>query len=238
MILSIENSTSNLSLTLLINNQVINKVSIHIKNDLSEIIIPTIKNFIKNNSITFLNISLLVVGCGPGSFTGIRAVISAAKGIYLSNKHMKILAINSLAGLAMSALIEAKNRNVQYIIASIDTKRDDLFLQLFRVNNTNERLLPFSVVNSIQPIKLENLNDYIVDNKLVAEEFFCVGFTSKLLENKLLNIKFSKELIQTPDALWVGKLGSYIVNNNINYKNSKIAYDELKPIYVRSAEIN
>ena len=32
----------------------------------------------------------------------------------------------------------------------------------------------------------------------------------------------SKELIQTPDALWVGKLGSYIVNNNINYKNSKI----------------
>ena len=237
MILSIETSTSNLSLTLLINNRVINKVSIQIKNDLSEIIIPTIKKFIKDNSITLLNISLLVVGCGPGSFTGIRAVISAAKGIYLSNKHMKIIGINSLAGLAMSALIEAKNINVQYIIASIDTKRDDLFLQLFRVNS-NERLLPFSAINSIQPIKIENLNDYIAENKLVTEEFFCVGFISKLLKNKLTNIKFSKELIQTPDALWVGKLGSYIVNNNINYKNSKIAYDELKPIYVRSAEIN
>ena len=238
MILSIENSTSNLSLTLLINNQVINKVSIQIKNDLSEIIIPTIKNFIKNNSITFLNISLLVVGCGPGSFTGIRAVISAAKGIYLSNKHMKIIGINSLAGLAMSALIEAKNRNIQYIIASIDTKRDDLFLQLFRVHNCNEKLLPFSAINSIQPIKLENLNDYIVENKLIEEDFFCVGCISKLLKNKVTNMKFSKELIQIPDALWVGKLGSYIVNNNINYINSKIAYDELKPIYVRSAEIN
>ena len=237
MILSIETSTSNLSLTLLINNRVINKVSIQIKNDLSEIIIPTIKKFIKDNSITLLNISLLVVGCGPGSFTGIRAVISAAKGIYLSNKHMKIIGINSLAGLAMSALIEAKNINVQYIIASIDTKRDDLFFQLFRVNS-NERLLPFSAINSIQPIKIENLNDYIAENKLVTEEFFCVGFISKLLKNKLTNIKFSKELIQTPDALWVGKLGSYIVNNNINYKDSKIAYDELKHIYVRSAEIN
>ena len=237
MILSIETSTLNLSLTLLFNNRVINKGSIPIKNDLSEIIIPTIKKFIKDNSITLLNISLLVVGCGPGSFTGIRAVISAAKGIYLSNKHMKIIGINSLAGLAMSALIEAKNINVQYIIASIDTKRDDLFLQLFRVNS-NERLLPFSAINSIQPIKIENLNDYIAENKLVTEEFFCVGFISKLLKNKLTNIKFSKELIQTPDALWVGKLGSYIVNNNINYKDSKIAYDELKPIYVRSAEIN
>ena len=237
MILSIETSTSNLSLTLLINNRVINKVSIQIKNDLSEIIIPTIKKFIKDNSITLLNISLLVVGCGPGSFTGIRAVISAAKGIYLSNKHMKIIGINSLAGLAMSALIEAKNINVQYIIASIDTKRDDLFLQLFRVNS-NERLLPFSAINSIQPIKIENLNDYIVENKLVTEDIFCVGFTSKLLKNKQTNMKFSKELIQTPDALWVGKLGSYIVNNNVNYKNSKIAYDELKPIYARSAVIN
>ena len=218
MILSIETSTSNLSLTLLINNRVINKVSIQIKNDLSEIIILTIKKFIKDNSITLLNISLLVVGCGPGSFTGIRAVISAAKGIYLSNKHMKVIGINSLAGLAMSALIEAKNINVQYIIASIDTKRDDLFLQLFRVNS-NEKLLPFYAINSVQPIKIENFNDYIV-------------------ENKLTNMKFSKELIQIPDALWVGKLGSCIVNNNINYKNSKIAYDELKPIYVRSAEIN
>ncbi len=237
MILSIETSTSNLSLTLLINNQVIKKVSIQIKNDLSEIIIPTIKKFIKDNSITFLNISLLVVGCGPGSFTGMRAVISVAKGIYLSNKHMKIIGINSLAGLAMSALIEAKNINVQYIIASIDTKRDDLFLQLFRVNS-NEKLLPFYAINSVQPIKIENFNDYIVENKLVTEEFIFVGFISKLLKNKLTNIKLSKELIQTPNALWVGKLGSYIVNNNINYKNSKIAYDELKPIYVRSAEIN
>ena len=237
MILSIETSTSNLSLTLLINNRVINKVSIKIKNDLSELIIPTINKFIKDNSITLLNISLLVVGCGPGSFTGIRAVISAAKGIYLSNKHMKIIGINSLAGLAMSALIEAKNINVQYIIASIDTKRDDLFLQLFRVNS-NKRLLPFSAINSIQPIKIENLNDYIVENKLVNEEFYCVGFISKLLKNKVTNMKFSKELIQIPDALWVGKLGSCIVNNNINYKNSKIAYDELKPIYVISAEIN
>jgi tRNA A37 threonylcarbamoyladenosine modification protein TsaB len=151
---------------------------------------------------------------------------------------MKILGINSLAGLAMSALIEAKNRNVQYIIASIDTKRDDIFLQLFRVNNSNERLLPFSAINSIQPIKLENLNDYIVENKLIAEDFFCVGCISKLINNKVTNMKFSKELIQIPDSLWVGKLGSCIVNNNINYKNSKIAYDELKPIYVRSAEIN
>ena len=238
MIFSIETSTSNLSLTLFKNNQVINKVSILIKNELSEIIIPTIKKFIKDNSVTFESISLLVVGCGPGSFTSVRAVISAAKGIYLSNKHIKILGINSLAGLAMSALNEAKKRKIEYILASIDTKRNDQFLQLFKVNNCKERFLPFYAVNNIEPIKLEDFNVYIRENKLAAENFLFVGFISNLLKNKLTDIMFSKDSTKNPDAFWVGKIGIYITQNNINYKNSKIAFDEFKPIYVRSPEIN
>ena len=238
MIFSIETSTSNLSFTLLSNNQVINKISIKIKNELSEIIIPRIKKFMKNNSITFQSISLLVVGCGPGSFTGIRAVISAAKGICLSNKHIKILGINSLAGLAMSALNEAKNRNIEYILASIDTKRNDQFLQLFKVNNGNDRLLPICAINNIKPIKLENFSGYIQENNLVVEKFIFVGFISNLLKNNAKNINFCKQSTQIPDAVWVGKLGSHIVNNNINYKSSKIVFDEFKPIYVRSPEIN
>ena len=238
MIFSIETSTSNLSLTLLNNNQVINKVLIKIKNELSEIIIPTIKKFLKDNSITFKSISFLVVGCGPGSFTGIRSIISAAKGIYMSNKHIKVLGINSLAGLAMSALNEAKLRNIEYIIASIDTKRDDQFLQLYKINNYNNRLLPFSAINNIQPISLENFPFYIRQNKLASENFLVVGFISNLLKNKPKNMKFCKELTQTPDSVWVGKLGFHIINNNINYKSSKIAFDNFKPIYVRSPEIN
>ena len=238
MIFSIETSTSNLSLTLLMNNQVINKVSIQIKNELSEIIIPTIKRFLKNNSITFKNISFLVIGCGPGSFTGIRAVISAAKGIYLSNKHMKILGINSLAGLAMSALNEAKKKKFEYIIASIDTKRDDQFLQLFKLNNTNKKLLPFFAVNNIQATKIENLNDYIQKNRLMLEDFLFVGYVPTLLTNSLLNINYSEALTQAPDAIWLGKLSLYIINNNVNYEQSKIAFNEFKPIYVRPAEIN
>jgi len=238
MIFSIETSTSSLSLNLLNNNQVINKASIQIKNELSEIIIPTIKVFLKNNSITFKNISFLVIGCGPGSFTGIRTVISAAKGIHLSNKHMKIIGINSLAGLAMSVLNEAKKKKIEYIIASIDTKREDQFLQLFKLNNTNEKLLPFLAVNNVQAIKIENLDDYIKKYRLLAEDFLFVGFIPNLLKNSLLNINISEELTQAPDAVWLGKLTSYIINNNVNYEHSKIAYNEFKPIYVRSAEVN
>ena len=238
MIFSIETSTSNLSLTLLSNSKVFNKLSIKIKNELSEIIIPTIKKFMTDNSITFQSVSLLVVGCGPGSFTSIRAVISAAKGIYLSNKHIKILGINSLAGLAMSALNEATKSKIEYILTSIDTKRSDQFMQLFKVNDCDKRLLPFSAINNIEPIKLENFSVYIKKNKLMDENLLFVGYISNFLKIRSTKIKFCIEPTQTPDAFWVGKLGLYIKNNNINYKNSKIAFDEFKPIYVRSPEIN
>ena len=96
----IESNLSDLSVALLGKERLIDKLTIPIKNELSEIIIPTIKNFLTLNGITFKDISTLVIGCGPGSFTGIRGVVAAAKGIQISNVYMKVIGINSLAALA------------------------------------------------------------------------------------------------------------------------------------------
>ena len=114
MIISIETSTSDLSLTLLNEEIVLSHISVPFKNELSEIIVPTIKMFLKDNLISFADVSFLAVGCGPGSFTGIRCIISTALGITISNSHIKSIGINSLAGLAMSALYEAKNLKIKY----------------------------------------------------------------------------------------------------------------------------
>ena len=122
MIISLETSTSEFSLSLLNTESILNHISIPIKNELSEIIVPTIKMFLKNNFISFNDISYLAVGCGPGSFTGIRAIISTALGITISNIHIRSIGINSLAGLAVSVLQEAKILKVKYVISSIDSK--------------------------------------------------------------------------------------------------------------------
>ena len=49
MIFAIETSTSDLSLTLLNKNSILSHISIPIENELSEIIVPTIKMFLKDN---------------------------------------------------------------------------------------------------------------------------------------------------------------------------------------------
>ena len=238
MIISIETSTSDLSLTLLNEETIVNNISIPFNNELSEIIVPTIKSFLKDNSISFNDISFLAVGCGPGSFTGIRAIISTALGITISNSQIKSIGINSLAGLAMSALYEAKILKLKYIISSIDSKKDDLFLQLFKINNSKNKSLPIVATSDIDTIKIEKLYNYIVVNNINFKDVLFVGHQSNLAKKMINNLNVSKNLIQNPDSLGVGKLASFIISNKIGINKTIYEFDKLKPIYARSAQIN
>ena len=238
MIISIETSTSDLSLTLLNKESILSHISIPIKNELSEIIVPTIKIFLKDNLISFDDISFLAVGCGPGSFTRIRAIISTALGITISKSHIKSIGINSLAGLAMSALQEAKTLKVKYVISSIDSKKDDLFLQLFKINYTKNKLLPIVSISNIDTIKIEKLYNYFVMHNLIFKEVLFVGHQSDIAKKIIENLNVSKNSTQHPDSLGVGKLASCIISNKISINKSTCAFDKFKPIYARSAQIN
>ena len=238
MIISIETSTSDLSLTLFNKNSILSHISFPVKNELSEIIVPTIKMFLKDNFISFDDISFLAVGCGPGSFTGIRAIISTALGITISKSHIKSIGINSLAGLAMSALQEAKTLKVKYIISSIDSKKDDLFLQLFKINYTKNKLSPIVAISNIDTIKIEKLYNYFVSNNLILTEVLFVGHQSNIAKNMIENLNVSKNSTQHPDSLGVGKLASCIISNKISINKITYAFDEFKPMYGRSAQIN
>ena len=238
MFISIESSSSDLSVALLGKERLIDRLTIPIKNELSEIIIPTIKNFLTHNGITFKDISTLVVGCGPGSFTGIRVVVAAAKGIQISNDYMKVIGINSLAVLAMSVLEEAREKNCRYIISSIDTKRGDIFVQTFEVNNIVKSEFPFSVINEIEILEIQNLKNYLLTHKLITKNVLFTGHNSELLKNKIINLKTSMQDNQNSNALSAGKLALHFIDKNIDFKNTGIIFNSLKPIYIRSPEIN
>ncbi len=237
MIISIETSTSDLSLTLLNKNRILSHISITIRNELSEIIVPTIKMFLKDNLISFDDITFLAVGCGPGSFTGIRTIISTALGITISKSHIKSIGINSLAGLAMSALEEAKTLKVKYVISSIDSKKDDIFLQLFKINYTKSKLLPIVAINNIDTIKIEKLYNYFVINNLISTEVLFVGHQFNIVKNIIENLNVSKNSTQHPNSLGLGKLASCIISNKININKTTYAFDKFKPIYARSAQV-
>ena len=237
MILAIETNSLYLSLCLLKNNNLVNSFSTSFKNKLSEILIPTINKFLITNSIGFQEISILAIGCGPGSFTSIRTLIAAGKGITLSNRHIKSIGINSLAALAMSAIDEAKTRKVEYIISSIDSKRDEPFIQTFQITETknNGNLKP---VNKIQSIKMPNLKQYLLDHNLENNNILFVGYNKELIPKNKLNLHTLNTINQCSDALLVAKLCYSLFSNKTNLSYSEIGFNDYKPLYVRFADIN
>ena len=238
MIISIECSTNILTLALLKNDLIISHEKFDMKNELAQQIIPTIKSLLYKNSIKTHHLSHVVAGCGPGSFTGIRTVIAAAKGIVFSNKKLQSIGVNGLAGLAMSVLDEALKNDIKYIISLIDTKRDDVFLQLFQLNSNDKLLFPLYAVNNIEVLKIEYINEYLVKHNLIDKKILVVGHEARSINRNIVNLKISKNLSQYPKAAYIGKLASYLINRFSKIDNKDIVFNKFDPIYIRSPEIN
>jgi tRNA threonylcarbamoyl adenosine modification protein YeaZ len=237
MIFAIESNSLKLTLCLLNDGKLISNFSLSFKNDLSEILIPSINNFLKKNTITLKDISFLAIGCGPGSFTSIRTLIAAAKGIIISNKHIKSIGINSLAALAMSFIEEAEIKNIKYIVSSIDSKRQEPFLQTFEIGDfeNNSKLNP---TNEIKTVKVQDLKKYLLENNLHTKDILFVGHNQKLLVNERMNLHLLESKNQFSDALGVAKLSYSLISSKANITQSKISYNKFKPLYVRFADIN
>ena len=56
-------------------------------------------------------------------------------------------------------------------------------LQLFKINDFNDNSLPLLAVNIIKPVRLENIQNYILSNQLCIEDVLFIGFMSKSLKN-------------------------------------------------------
>jgi tRNA threonylcarbamoyl adenosine modification protein YeaZ len=237
MIFAIESNSLKLTLCLLNDGKLISNFSLSFKNDLSEILIPSINNFLKKNTITLKDISFLAIGCGPGSFTSIRTLIAAAKGIIISNKHIKSIGINSLAALAMSFIEEAEIKNIKYIVSSIDSKRPEPFLQTFEIGYFQNKT-KLNPTNEIKTVKIQDLKKYLLENNLHTKDVLFVGHNQKLLANERMNLHLLESKNQFSDALGVAKLSYSLISSKANITQSKISYNKFKPLYVRFADIN
>ena len=237
MIFSIEGSTSKLSMALLKNNLIISNKSIEITNELAEIIVPAIKMFLYENSISINQISHVAVGCGPGGFTGLRSVIAVVKGMIISNDNLKTIGVNSLAALGISVIEEAKKKRIKYIISLVDTKREDVFIQLFKLEKDKKSLFPFRSIDRTKVLKLENIQEYFIQNSLINEDVLVIGYESYLINNNSINIKISENIIQVPNAFWIAKLAKLAIDQFEYLNKTDIVFNKIEPLYIRSPEI-
>ena len=126
--LFLDTSSEYLRLSLIKDDNVLYEKNIITKNDHSSYLVPFIDNSFKENNIKFEDLDRLIVGIGPGSFTGTRISITVAK-VYAYLLKIPIFGISSL-----EIMIYNDKSNYDYYIPIIEEKGDSVYYAIFDKN--------------------------------------------------------------------------------------------------------
>ena len=172
---------------------------------------PAIKGLCSENKISLEHIDAVTVVNGPGSYTGLRVGLSAAKGIcYALNK--PLICINTLEWLAKNI----NDEKVDLICPMIDARRMEVYTALYD-RSLNVLLEPSAMI----------LTDESFSDSLSTHSIAFVGNGS----NKW------KSMVQNPRALFPASCSSIDEQVNLTVpKWESQVFDELaytEPFYIK-----
>lgn len=126
IILNIETSTKNCSVSLSKNGALLGFKELN-NGDYThaEMLHPFIKQLLDEAKLDFKDLNAIAVGKGPGSFTGLRIGVSAAKGLCFA-LNIPLIAIDSL-----SILAHAKQLEDGFIIPLLDARRMEVYTSVY-----------------------------------------------------------------------------------------------------------
>ena len=155
-ILNIESSSTNCSISLSLNGKV---VSIKEKNDKkyshSTKLHIFIQEVLKESNISIKELSSIAVSKGPGSYTGLRIGIAAAKGLCYA-LDIPLISVSTLLVLAKQLVIEKED----LIIPVIDARRDEVYSGVYNSSYNKVREVFPEIINE------ESFSELMLNNKL------------------------------------------------------------------------
>jgi len=141
--LLIDTTTSNITVSIIKEKNILYKYQETILTDMSSKILPIIDNGLKKLELKLEDIDKIFVANGPGSFTGIRVGVTVAKTIAWALKK-DIIPISSLE------LMATTYTDKKYLVPMIDARRGNVFAGIYDKE-----------LNCIKEDKLVNLNEFI-----------------------------------------------------------------------------
>ena len=153
VILAFEASTKQLSVAVHVNGSVLAIQKVEAPFGQAAELVPLAIRTLADVGVEFSSLSHVAAGCGPGSFTGLRVSLAAAKGVCLA-RNIIGLGISGLEALAFSS---SGVLNGLPVLCIADTRRGNVYAQLFASDITPQGTifeapidqLPFLVPASI-----------------------------------------------------------------------------------------
>ena len=162
----------------------------------AEVLMPLIARVMKASGIAFASLDRIAVTTGPGSFTGLRVGLSAARGIALA-ANKPVVGLTTLT--AYAAPVVGRNA-AQPIISAIDARHDQVYFQV--VSGDGGSLIRPRIVP--------------VEEALGASRFgapYLVGNAARILADRWpahTPPPFKVDAQPAPDIAWVAWLGAAV----------------------------
>ena len=116
----------------------------------AEALLPMVEDVVRAAGREMADITRIAVTSGPGSFTGVRLAVAAARGLSLALK-CPVAAVTTLELIAATAVIDNSIADGQPVAALLDAKRGQVFGQLFKAQSMGFPVTPLEDAASYEP---------------------------------------------------------------------------------------
>jgi tRNA threonylcarbamoyladenosine biosynthesis protein TsaB len=181
----------------------------------AEALMPLIGRVIAASGKAFASLGRIAVTTGPGSFTGLRVGLSAARGIALA-ANIPVVGVTTLAAYAAPVV----SQNAEYpVISAIDARHDHIYLQVVSGNGSalvRPRVAPMAEALDACRFGVPHL----------------VGNAAGLLADRWPSHAappFKVDTQSAPDISWVGWLGAAVSPNTAPARPFYLRAPDAKP---------
>jgi tRNA threonylcarbamoyladenosine biosynthesis protein TsaB len=181
----------------------------------AEALMPLIARVIKASGVGFASLDRIAVTTGPGSFTGLRVGLSAARGIALA-ANKPVAGLTTLA--AYAAPVVSLNAEPP-VVSAIDARHDQVYFQVVSGNGS-----------SLMRPRIAPIEEALGASRFGAPHL--VGNAAKILAERWpahAPPPFAVDTQPAPDIAWVAWLGAAVSPNTAPAKPYYLRAPDAKP---------
>ena len=220
-ILALETSAKSVSAAVVENGSVLASAYQHTGLTHSRTLMPLVDGMLKAAELSLDEMGLIAVANGPGSFTGLRIGVSAAKGLAWA-KELPCCGVSTLLAMAQNL-----RHTDATIVCAMDARRNQVYNAVFRAENGQ-----LTRLTEDRAISLAQLAEELQNEKTVK---FVVGDGAKLCYNYLLEQGIPCRL--APAALMMqNATGVALAAEELASEGKTVSSQELACVYLRLSQ--
>lgn len=217
-ILAIDSSSKPASACLLNDGKVLSEVFVNNGFTHSKTLMPVIKSVLDHSETSLKDVDLCAVVTGPGSFTGVRIGVAAAKGLCFDSE-TPCVGISTLEALAYNM-----GRVNGYVCAIMDARCSQVYTATFRCGNEVKR------ITQDRAISIDELIQHFSE---LDEDVYLLGDGASLVYSKLTEKNEVNNIFLVNDNNRYQRSSSAAICATTKAQNDYVDSDKLVPVYLR-----